>query len=80
MLSHIKCFPILKFDASLLGSNVDAESYEGDVCGDTLANTRCYAQVWSPHIIYREYSIYGTEYSIYVQQAVFGVPDFNVCI
>jgi len=30
---------------SLLGSNVDAESYEGDVCGDTLANTRCYAQV-----------------------------------
>merc|ERR1711872_1047658 len=30
---------------SLLGSNVDAESYEGDVCGDTLANTRCYAQM-----------------------------------
>jgi len=30
---------------SLLGSNVDADSYEGDVCGDTLANTRCYAQV-----------------------------------
>ena len=31
--------------ASLLGSNVDAESYEGEVCGETLANTRCYAQV-----------------------------------
>merc|ERR1712032_1644962 len=30
---------------SLLGSNVDADSYEGDVCGDTLANTRCYAQM-----------------------------------
>merc|ERR1719458_1304850 len=30
---------------SLLGSNVDAESYEGEVCGETLANTRCYAQM-----------------------------------
>ena len=38
-----KCLKI--FFSSLLGSNVDAESYEGDVCGDTLANTRCYAQV-----------------------------------
>ena len=38
-----KCLNI--FFSSLLGSNVDAESYEGDVCGDTLANTRCYAQV-----------------------------------
>merc|ERR1711993_118302 len=30
---------------SLLGSNVDAESYEGEVCGETLANTWCYAQM-----------------------------------
>merc|ERR1711971_374776 len=30
---------------SLLGSNVDAESHEGEVCGETLANTRCYAQM-----------------------------------
>ena len=35
----------LPFLCSLLGSNVDAESYEGEVCGETLANTRCYAQV-----------------------------------
>jgi len=30
---------------SLLGSNVDAESYEIDNCEAKLANTRCYAQV-----------------------------------
>merc|ERR1711990_312137 len=30
---------------ALYGSNLDAESYEGDVCGETLANTRCYEQM-----------------------------------
>ena len=27
-----------------------------------------------------QYMVFVQEYSIYVQQAVFGVPDFNVCI
>ena len=29
----------------ILGADVNVASYKGDVCGDTLANSRCYAQV-----------------------------------